>query len=95
MLSITVGRKMTINTGNYSSIQPSVSITAENIKPEDYKKTLEQLNTLVDAAFTVNTIEHADLMQLIKDHGLHKVLSAINMDGMKEEVDEALEILGK
>ena len=93
MLSVTVSRKMTINTGNYSSIQPSVSITA-NIKPEEYKEKLEALNSLVDAAFTVNTIEHAELMQLIKDHGLHKVLSSINMDGMKSDVDDALEILG-
>ena len=93
MLNVKISKKATINTGNYSSIQPSVEAELTDIKPEDFVKKTEALSILVDSLFTMNMIEHAELQQLIKDNGLPTVLNAINMEGMKEDIKEALEIL--
>ena len=93
MLNIRIQKRATINTGNYSSIQPAVEAELINVKPEEFIEKTEALNTLVDSLFTVNMIEHAELQQLIKDNGLPTVLNAINIQGMKEDIKEALEIL--
>lgn len=93
MLSVTISKKMTVNTGNYSSIQPSVSVTLDDLKPEDFKKKVESLNILVDSLFTTNLMEHAELQQLIKDNGLNVVLNAVNQQGMKEDMEDALDSL--
>ena len=84
MLSVTISKKMTINTGNYSSIQPSVSITLDEIKADEFQKKVESLNILVDSLFTTNLMEHAEFQQLIKDNGLNVVLNAVNKKGMEE-----------
>jgi hypothetical protein len=93
MLSVTISKKMTVNTGNYSSIQPSVSMTLDEIKPDEFQKKVESLNILVDSLFTTNLMEHSEFMQLIKDNGLNVVLNAVNQNGMKKDMEEALEVL--
>lgn len=93
MLSVTISKKMTVNTGNYSSIQPSVSMTLDDINPGEFQKKVESLNILVDSLFTTNLMEHAEFQQLIKDNGLNVVLNAVNQEGMKEDMKEALEVL--
>jgi hypothetical protein len=92
-MDITVSKKMTINTGNYSSIQPSVSITLKDVDAKDYNEKLYNLTVLVDSAFTNNLIEHSEYMQMIKDYGLNKTLDSINKEEMLQEVENAIENL--
>jgi hypothetical protein len=92
-IDITVSKKMTINTGNYSSIQPSVSITLKDVDAKDYNEKLYDLTVLVDSAFTNNLTEHSEYMQMIKDYGLNKTLDAINKEEMLEEVENAIKNL--
>jgi hypothetical protein len=92
-MDITVSKKMTINTGNYSSIQPSVSITLKDVDAKDYNEKLYNLTVLVDSAFTNNLIEHSEYMQMIKDYGLSKTLDSINKEEMLQEVENAIENL--
>jgi hypothetical protein len=92
-MDITVSKKMTINTGNYSSVQPSVSITLKDVDAKYYNERLYDLTVLVDSAFTNNLIEHSEYMQMIKDYGLNKTLDAINKEEMLQEVENAIENL--
>lgn len=92
-MDITIGKRMTINTGNYSSIQPTVSVTLKNIEPDEYKEKVEAIMILTDAIFTKCTMEDADWMQHIKDHGLKRVLDSINIEQMTIETENALDTL--
>lgn len=93
MLSVKIQKRMTINTGNYSSIQPAIEVELTDIKPEEFNKKVESLNTIADSLFTTQLIEHTELQQIIKDNGVHVVIKSINIDGMKEDLKEALQQL--
>jgi len=90
---INISKKMTINTGNYSSIQPSVSITLKDVDMENYNECMNNLSVILDTLFTVNLMEHAEYQQVIKDHGLNKVLNSINQEKMKIETEKAIKKL--
>jgi|GEM_PF-4956119 hypothetical protein len=94
-VDVTVSKKMTINSGNYSSLQPSVSITLKDVDMENYKDNVYDLTVLVDSLFTENLIEHSEYMQVIKDHGLPRALEAIDKEMMKNETESAIKRLTK
>lgn len=89
-IDVTVSKKMTINTGNYSSIQPSVSITAKDIDVKDYDEVKEDLTSVMESLFIQNLEVHSDDMQMIKDHGLPRYLSSINREQMNKEIENCL-----
>jgi len=77
-LDITVGRDMTINTGNYSSIKPNVSITIKDVDGKDFQKAYEDISNLADAMFGLETLKLAEEMQTIKAKGPVEYFEMLN-----------------
>ena len=92
-LDINVSKKMTINTGNYSSIQPSVSITAKDVPIEDIKEAYNSLNVLTSFLFIQEVSVLSELQGDFKSMGIKKFLSEISKESgqVQSDVEEAIE----
>ena len=89
-LTVTVTKKMTINTGNYSSIQPSYSITASEVDSKDLGKVQNNLNVIAEAEFLQQVKAHLDIMGGFKQIGIKEVIESIDYDQMEEDVRNAV-----
>lgn len=69
-IDINISKKMTINTGNYSSIGPSVSFTLKDVDPEKAENLLEKMKDLVEVEFVLQVLHSASTMEEIKINGL-------------------------
>lgn len=83
-VDVTISRKMTINTGNYSSISPSVSITVKDVHVNKIQEVYEQMDTIVGGLMIFETKELAEPQEIIKQAGLRKYLDY--GDSVKEEI---------
>jgi len=95
-LDISVSRKATINTGNYSSIGPGVSVTAHDVNQLGFQEAYETISNLADALFALETLKLSEEMGTIKEQGLpeySKMLSR-SKDVMVKQVEE-YEMTGK
>ena len=81
---ITISRTMTINTGNYNSIKPSVSMTLKDIDVNDVKKVHDDLKTLVDSFLYFEISELLDGGSVIRDLGIEEFAKGIG--NFKEDV---------
>lgn len=86
---VTVQKKFTLNTGNYSSVQPSVSITAHDIIDEDIIKTHKLLEIIADGLLHKQIESDAITMATIKKMGFAEYFKKIRenneMDSVMEE----------
>jgi len=59
---ITLDRSMTLNTGNFSSIKPSVSITIKDIDKNKIDEEYKKLSNVLDAMLALETISISEEM---------------------------------
>jgi hypothetical protein len=69
-LDINVSKTITVNTGNYSSIKPSVSITAKDIDVQNIKDTYKKISNLVSNLLYEETIDMCDNSNTIQEVGI-------------------------
>lgn len=88
---VTVKKQMTINTGNYSSIQPSVSITMKDVYIENIEEIYKDIE-LITSVLLIEEIESLnDTQDDIKKLGTNNFLDGINIDDMKADLKAAIE----
>jgi len=88
---VTVKKQMTINTGNYSSIQPSVSITMKDVYVEDIEERYKDIE-IISSVLLIEEIESLnDTQDDIKRLGTNNFLDGINIDDMKKDLKTAIE----
>ena len=96
---VTVSKKFTINTGDFSSIQPNVSMTLKDVKLEDSIEAHTLLETIVDGLFHIQMKNDGKTMGTLKNMGFGSFLSELNeneimsdiegvMDELKEKLNE-------
>ena len=91
---ITVSKKFTLNTGNFSSIQPSVSITKHGIVDEkDLPKVHRLLDIITDALLHKQIESDAKTMDEMKRLGFEEYFGKINKEKMDEVLKKAVEKL--
>ena len=73
-MDITISNKMTINTQNYSSIQPSVSLTIKDVPLGSVAETKKELNNILSIFMAEETIELSGMMDAIKTHGFREIV---------------------
>lgn len=69
---VTVAKKLTVNTGNYSSIQPSVAISVKDIEVDKVEEVHAIMERLVGGLVLIHVREDSDLMDDIKRMGLRE-----------------------
>lgn len=68
-IDITVSRDMTINTGNYSSIKPSITITVKDVEGKDISNMYEKLAGTLDSLMMLEIISLSDEMESVQEMG--------------------------
>jgi hypothetical protein len=86
-LDVTVQKKFTLNTGNYSSIQPSVSITVHNVVDTvDLPKVHKLLDIITDAMLHKQIESDAKTMATVKKLGFSDYFKKVREQGNMDEV---------
>jgi hypothetical protein len=83
-MDITISKKATFNTGNYSSITPSVSLTFKDVDIDKVSETYEDLNVISAVFFLSEYRVMADLQDETKKLGITKFFETI--DSEREEM---------
>ena len=76
---ITIGKQMTLNTGNYTSIRPSVSMTLKDVDVDNIGKISDNLTTLLNMYLEREILMLQGTKNNIDHHGGPK--------GFAEEID--------
>ena len=96
-MDITVSKKATINTQNYSSITPSVSMTLKNVEAVDIEQAYSDLN-IISAVFWLSEFRlMANLQDDTKKLGITKFFETLDEDrkDMKNDFEEAVKRLAE
>jgi hypothetical protein len=94
-VDVNVSKKFTFNTGNYTSIQPVVSVTARDVDVEDVKKVHEKLNIITDVLIHDQIQDDAVTMATVKKLGFKEYFNKIDKDKMQNEMTKAIRDLTK
>jgi hypothetical protein len=89
-MDITISKKATINTGNYSSITPSVSLTLSDVDIRVIKEIHSDLNVLATALFLEEFFTMSGLQDEVKKLGIREFFNQLDMEEMKEEFYDSL-----
>jgi hypothetical protein len=89
-----LSREMTINTGNFSNIKPSVSISLVH-ELDNTTEVYEQLSKILDSLLALETLALTEEMQSINQDGWSMYKQALEsaVDKIKENLEDAVEVL--
>ena len=90
-IDITIGSKMTINTQNYSSIQPNVSLTIKDVELDKVIETKIHLNNILSIFMAEQIVELSDTMETIKINGLKEIISKYENPELIEKMKISLQ----
>ena len=86
-LDVKVQKKFTLNTGNYSSIQPSVSVTIHHVvDTEDIPKVHKLLDIITDALLHKQIESDAKTMATVKKLGFSDYFKKVREQGNMDEI---------
>lgn len=92
---ITISKKATINTGNYSSITPAVSLTLNGIEIEEVYEVYEDMNMLTAAMFIKEFEMMAELQDDVKTVGIKQFFEQLEIDDMENDLRGAIRRLAE
>jgi len=90
-LDVNINRQMTINTGNYSSIRPSVSITLKDVDASNFDKAYDEMDVICDSLLMMEIENLSELQDEFKAHGLSDVIENLNKEQMRVDTKIAIE----
>ncbi len=85
-LDLSINRGMTINSGNYNSIKPNVSIIIKDVDIDKVKQVYEKISNVADSIFALEFIKLYDEMDTIKNNGLKNY---------REILENAVDVINK
>jgi len=92
-IDVTVSKKFTINTGDYSSIQPNVSLTMKDVEADNVIEAHTLLETIVDGLFHIQMKMDGRTMGTLKNMGFGSFLSELDEINILEDVKQAMDNL--
>ena len=92
---MTISKKATINTGNYSSITPSISLTLNGIEIEEVYEIYEDMNLLTAAMFIKEFETMAELQNDVKTIGIREFFEQLGHDDMENDLRGAIRRLAE
>ena len=92
---MTVAKKATINTGNYSSITPSVSLTLNGIEVEEVIEVYEDMDILTAAMFVREFETMTEIQEDVKTGGIANFFDKLQREDMDVDVTEAIKRLAR
>ena len=93
---IIISKKFTLNTQNYSSVSPGLTIKIDNINdPKDLIKAHELLHNITDGLFQSQIENDAKTMAIIKKLGFAEYFKQIDRDKIEEVIEDSVKELSK
>lgn len=89
--TITVSKKFTINTGNYSSVQPNVSLTVHDVPLTKIKEVHKNLDIIADGLVHDQIESDAMTMGTMKKLGIGEYFNKIDKEEMKKVIEVSIE----
>jgi hypothetical protein len=87
-VTVTIDRSMTINTANFSSIRPSVSVSANDIEPDKVGEIFAKLADLADALMAKETMSLYGEMSSVGELTISKYYEELKKS--EENIDGAI-----
>lgn len=94
-IDLTISRDATINTGNYSSIKPSVTMTVKDVDSENVPAKYKEIAQALDILMLMETIALGNEMETIQELGFRKYLAEIMNVNDDKDLSETLETIMK
>lgn len=92
-IDVSVNKKATINTGNYSSISPSISITIKDIDTSKLEDLQEDINSVTSALFLNEMYLLSEIQNSVKIAGIRQFFEDLDIGEMKKDFAESLKKL--
>lgn len=87
-IDLNLDRSITLNTGNYSSIKPGVSITLKDIDASNLAEMYKKASEVLDALMAREIIALSDEQVSITDMGWRKYV--IGLNNHLDEIDDVI-----
>ncbi len=94
-LDISVSKTITINTGNYSSVKPSVTVTAKEVDVLKFKEVSEKISNITDILLHFEAVSLCDTINTIQEVGIDHLINSHEQikDDMNNELENDLKFL--
>ncbi len=89
-IDVGINKKFTLNTGNFSSISPSISLTAHDVDSQDVDRVYSLLGDVADVLLHEQIKDDATTMASIKKLGFGKYFKSLDRDRMTEAMQDAI-----
>lgn len=86
---LTISKDVTLNTGNYSSIKPSVSVTIKDIDQDKLYDEYTKLSEVLDAMIALETISLGNEMESFSSTGYKEYVR--NLEQSREKIESIVE----
>jgi len=83
---VSVGKKFTFNTGNYSSAGPSLVLTIKDVDLEKIPEIHEKLDIIADGLYHKQMKSDVSTMATIKRMGFEQYFNEIDEDEIDDEI---------
>jgi len=90
-MDITISRDATLNTGNYSSIKPSVTLTLKDVDADVVSEKYEKLSRVLDVFMMLETLALGSEMESAQTMGYKKYIT--ELEKVDNPLDDAINIL--
>lgn len=87
---VMISKKMTLNTGNYSSVSPMCTLTLKDVDLERVQEVHEKLDMIADALYHKQLISDIKTMGVIKSMGFDSYFDSLNMEEMDTIIKDSI-----
>lgn len=94
---ISITKSLTINTGNYESVRPSITITLKDVDSTKFKTNTVAMSTLTEDLLRVEIIKSSTIFEeMRKEGGYTSYVQTLldQIDEISERIDTQLGIIG-
>jgi hypothetical protein len=90
---VSVSKKFTFNTGNYSSVGPALILTVKDVDVNQIQKVHENLDIIADGLYHKQMISDIQTMGDVKGVGFEKYFGSLDERMMDDEIKKRIEEL--
>ena len=85
---ISITKKLTINTGNYTSVSPQLILTLKDVDVRRISEIHKKLDIITDGLYHKQLLSDIDTMATMKKMGLEDYLTKLDVKEIDKEVEK-------
>jgi hypothetical protein len=92
-IDVKVERSMTLNTGNYQSIKPTVSFTIHDVPEVEVPVMYRKISELLDATMGLEILNLGNEMDTLKERGISEYIKILH--NVSDKLNDFVDTFGK